>query len=545
MSKKTCFFIFSNSWKKADYALEIAIKKVLADLDLEDISAQRHVSIQSMPLRFYSKTTLVKVDGLESKNEFPVYIALPNEGGSPFYLNGNSEVIHDLNAKRILRLTKNNVKQYLQYFCLFVQGDEGSFHIVDSPNSPLIDENMEIQEALKQYPTSLIQKTNQDDWLIDATVLYGNVLFRSRFRVKPNGFVSMERDKALCQIESTIVPKRFDKPNKNLVQVFQYSHLKKSLDNVPPDKKAQLQTLIDKLTQNRGYFPLVRIAGKLGKLEELKLGYPHMSHCIDWIIGQLVRAQFLKDGAIHLSPLLLFGPPGTGKTNFIKSAFNILDVPYEDVDFSTASASFILKGGNPMWHSASIGKVVEALISYQRANIGFRLEEIDKCNSHSQYPILNTLFTLLEPTTAKEFKDEFIGSNADCSHIIWMATANDIHKISPAIRSRFHCVEVALPNFNERKSITCEMFKSYIKESHAEEKIDANISDECISMIARSNHDLRLIMQCIDRAVCNAIQRHRRLLAIAEPRPLPLTLLPIDVQTAVSKDFKGRPEYMH
>lgn len=545
MSKKTSFFVFSSNWKKADFALENTIKKVLADLDLEDISAQSHVSIQAMPLRFYSKTTLVKVDGLQSKNEFPVYIAVPSEGGSPFYLNGNSEVIHDLNAKRILRITKNNVKQYLQYFCLFVQGNEGSFHIVDSPNSPLIDENIEIQEALKQYPTSLIQRTVQDGWLIDATVLYGNVLFRSRFRVESNGFVSMERDKALCQIESTIVPKRFVKPSKNVVQVFQYSDLKKSLDNLPPDKKAQLQTHIDKLTQNRGYFPLVRIAGKLEKLKRLKLPYPHMSHCIDWIIGQLVRAQFLKDDVIHISPLLLFGPPGTGKTNFIKSVFYILDVPFEDVDFSTASASFILKGGNPMWHSASIGKVVDALISYQRANIGFRLEEIDKCNSNSQYPFLNTLFTLLEPITAKEFKDGFIGSNADCSHIIWMATANDLHKISSPIRSRFHCVEIALPNINERKSITCEMFKSFIKENQAEEKIDANISDECITMIAKSNHDLRLIRQCIDRAVSNAIQRHRRLLVLEGPRPLPLTLLPIDVHSTVSKEFKGHPEYVH
>lgn len=116
-----------------------------------------------------------------------------------FRLNGTSPAIHEVNAKAPLRLSEENVADYLRFFCLFVHGEEGPFYLLERPDDPLLPGRNSLQPYEKHLKAVSYDGINEKGhFLLSGLVMYSNALFFANFAVQPTGMIRMLDDEPVA-----------------------------------------------------------------------------------------------------------------------------------------------------------------------------------------------------------------------------------------------------------------------------------------------------------------------------------------------------------
>ena len=160
-----------------------------------------------------------------------------------------------------------------------------------------------------------------------------------------------------------------------------------------------------------------------------------------------------------MQPLLLAGPPGLGKTVYVKAMAQVLRVPHHEIDGATLTAGFALSGLDTGYTSGKAGQVWDAL-QHECMSPCVTLDEIDKAPAQSAYPALGCLFALLETHSAQRFRDGAIGLAVDASWISWIATCNDLAALDGALLSRFEIFHIAMPSTGEMAAVVDSVQRS-------------------------------------------------------------------------------------
>lgn len=192
-------------------------------------------------------------------------------------------------------------------------------------------------------------------------------------------------------------------------------------------------------------------------VEPLVEQLPNFRAVLDDICRHIALAQDSNDG-LEITPLLLLGPPGVGKTHFAHQLAELLSTTMTLVPMSSMTAGWLLSGSSSQWKGAKPGKVFEALVEGNYANPVLVVDEIDKA-SDAQYDPLGALYSLLEPQTAQRFVDEFAEVAIDASQIIWITTANDERAIPEPILNRMNVFEIAPPTRDEARRIARQLYQ--------------------------------------------------------------------------------------
>ncbi len=191
---------------------------------------------------------------------------------------------------------------------------------------------------------------------------------------------------------------------------------------------------------------------------------PNFTDALDDVKRHVALAQDCPDG-IEITPMLLLGPPGIGKTHFARQLADLLGTGMNLVPMSSMTAGWLLSGSSSQWKGAKPGKVFEALVDGQYANPVIVVDEIDKASADAQYDPLGALYGLLEHDTAQRFTDEFADVAIDASQVIWITTANDARAIPEPILNRMNVFEIEPPSPDAARQIARHLYQG-IRQEH-------------------------------------------------------------------------------
>ena len=184
---------------------------------------------------------------------------------------------------------------------------------------------------------------------------------------------------------------------------------------------------------------------------------PNFHEALDDLKRQIALCQDSRD-ALEITPILLLGPPGVGKTHFAREVAELLGTGMGFISMSSLTAGWVLSGSSSQWKGARPGKVFETLVDGQYANPVMVVDEIDKARSEHAYDPLGSLYSLMEHDTAASFVDEFAEVPIDASQVIWIATANDERSIPEPILNRMNVYQVQAPDHDAGRTIARRLY---------------------------------------------------------------------------------------
>jgi len=287
-------------------------------------------------------------------------------------------------------------------------------------------------------------------------------------------------------------------------RAFAYAN---SLDDSGRNRLESILSRLNELGRFRSFTPAVAAEEVLA----LKQPFPNFSKVLEEIAAHLALARLAGEDEAPLAfpPILLVGPPGVGKTYFAHQLCETLGAHFNETSLNSNSAGFILSGLDMGWSSGKPGLVFRTLMESSVANPFILLDEIDKANRPgSACDPLGPLYGLLEPHMAKRFRDEATTLSMDASHILWVATANDVDSIPEPLLSRMTVFEIPFPSAEQTATLAHTVWGKLRHNTIWGPRMHEKISDGIIECLrGKSPRDLaKLLTRAAGRAAID--RRH-------------------------------------
>ena len=307
-------------------------------------------------------------------------------------------------------------------------------------------------------------------------------------------------DKDISELEKKAAKKKWDKETKKLFEK-ELEKLRRS-NSMSPDYSVQLNYLElfvdlpwneyseDNFNLERAHKILDRDHFGLDKVKERIIEY----------------LAVLKLKGDMKSPILcLAGPPGVGKTSLGHSIADALGRQYIRMSLGGLHDEAEIRGHRKTYIGAMPGRVIQNMRKAGYSNPVFVLDEIDKVTGMTvQGDPSAALLELLDPEQNNQFYDNYLETTFDLSRVLFIATANNLGNIHPALLDRMEIIDIPGYLLEEKIQIAKKhLIPKQLKE-HGIKKTDLSFSDKIIEQIITEytrESGVRLLEKTIARII--------------------------------------------